>query len=284
MVRRFISAMVVVACAGAYAVAAERATFILTNGERKAGELVSHGGNAANFIDGDLNLGNNGREQPIHIEQVAVIDMVGGTPATAELAKVPASGQAVATRDGNVVPGKFVNIIHGDTLLWEGASGQQTQYALRDVARIYLNPTSARTAFNYNGPAGAAAAVGTTGMNAQSRTIRVDARQAWTDTGVTVNTGDQVAFQASGEILFGRSAGQTATPDGNAEGRSPSYPDPTVPVGALIGRIGTNGKPFAIGMQTQPLPMPASGRLYLGVNDNELGDNSGAFTVIVTKQ
>jgi len=57
-----------------------------------------------------------------------------------------------------------------------------------------------------------------------------------------------------------------------------------VPVGALIGRVGNNGKPFAIGMQTQPLPMPASGRLFLGVNDNELGDNSGAFTVIVTKQ
>ena len=280
--RRFISAMVVMACAGAYALAAERATFILTNGQRKGGELVSHGGNAANFIDGDLNLGNNGREESIHIGQVAVIDIVGGTPSAAELGKVPATGQAVATRDGNVVPGKFVNIVHGDTLLWESATGQQSQYALRDVARVYLNPTSARTAFNYNGPT--ATAVGTSGANAQGRTITVDARQAWTDTGITVNTGDQVSFQASGEIQFGRSAGQSATPDGNTAGRSGNYPDPTVPVGALIGRVGNNGKPFAIGMQTQPLPMPASGRLFLGVNDNELGDNSGAFTVIVTKQ
>ena|SRR5438105_3646692 len=282
MMRRFISAMVVMACAGAYAVAAERATFILTDGQRKGGELVSHGGNAANFIDGDLNLGNNGREESIHIGQVAVIDIVGGTPSAAELGKVPATGQAVATRDGNVVPGKFVNIVHGDTLLWESATGQQSQYALRDVARVYLNPTSARTAFNYNGPT--ATAVGTSGANAQGRTITVDARQAWTDTGITVNTGDQVSFQASGEIQFGRSAGQSATPDGNTAGRSGNYPDPTVPVGALIGRVGNNGKPFAIGMQTQPLPMPASGRLFLGVNDNELGDNSGAFTVIVTKQ
>jgi len=283
MMRRFISAMLVAACAGAYVAAAERATFILTNGERKSGELVFHGGNAANFIDGDLNLGNNGKEEPIHIDQVAVIDIVGGTPSPTELGRVPATGQAVATRDGNVVPGKFVNITHGDTLLWETATGQQTQYALRDVARVYLNPQSARTAFNYNGPT--ATAVGTSGAtNAGSRTITVNANTAWTDTGVTVNTGDRVAFQASGEILFGRSAGQTSTPDGNAAGRSGSYPDPSVPVGALIGRIGNNGKPFAIGSQTQPLPMPASGRLFLGVNDNELGDNSGAFTVIVTKQ
>jgi len=284
MMRRFISAMLVAACAGAYVAAAERATFILTNGERKSGELVYHGGNAANFIDGDLNLGNNGKEEPIHIDQVAVIDIVGGTPSPTELSRVPATGQAVATRDGNVAPGRFVNIVHGDTLLWESASGQQTQYALRDVARVYLNPASARTAFNYTGPT--AAAVGTSGaVNPQGgRTISVDARRGWTDSGITVNTGDQVAFQASGEITFGRSPGQTATPDGNAAGRSGSYPDPTVPVGALIGRVGTNGKPFAIGMQTQPLPMPAAGRLYLGVNDNELGDNSGAFTVVVAKQ
>jgi PA-IL-like protein len=283
MMRRFMSAAALAACVGSYAFAAERATFILTDGSRKSGELVSHGGEGANFIDGDLNLGNNGKEEPIHIGQVAVIDIAGGTPAASELSRVPADGQAVATRDGNVAPGKFVNIVHGDTLLWENAGGQQTQYALRDVARIYLNPTSARTAFNYNGPAGSAAAgaVGTTG--AQGRAIRVDANRGWIDTGLTVNAGDRVSFQASGEIQFGRSPGQTATPDGNASMRSANYPDPSVPVGSLIGRIG-NGKPFAIGTQTQPLGMPASGRLYLGVNDNETADNSGFFSVIVAKQ
>ena len=30
--------------------------------------------------------------------------------------------------------------------------------------------------------------------------------------------------------------------------------------------------------------MPGSGRLLLGVNDNELGDNGGAFSVVVAKQ
>jgi len=30
--------------------------------------------------------------------------------------------------------------------------------------------------------------------------------------------------------------------------------------------------------------MPNDGRLMLGVNDNELGDNSGAFTVTVSKR
>ena len=56
-----------------------------------------------------------------------------------------------------------------------------------------------------------------------------------------------------------------------------------MPVGALLGRIG-NGAPFAIGTQSQALGMPAAGRLMLGVNDNELGDNGGAYTVVITRQ
>jgi hypothetical protein len=281
MVRRFISAAAVVACAASYVLAAERATFILTNGERKSGEVVFHGGHAANFIDGQLNLGDNGKEQSFPIEQVAVIDFSGGAPATAELSNVPASGQSVVMRDGNVVPGHFVNIVRGDTLLWENASGQEQPLAVRDVARVYLNPQAARTVFNYKGPVGTAVA---TSGTMTGRTVQVPANQAWIDTGIDVNVGDKVAFQASGEVTFGRSAGMTAGPDGNGSVHNARYPDPSAPVGALIGRVGQKGKPFGIGSQTQPLPMPASGRLYLGVNDNELGDNSGAFTVVVSKQ
>jgi hypothetical protein len=282
MVRHVISAAAVVACAASYALAAERATFVLTDGERKSGEVVFHGGHAANFIDGQLNLGENGKEQSFPIEQVAVIDFAGGTPSAAELSRVPATGQIVTMRDGNAVPGKFVNIVRGDTLVWENASGQQQEFAVRDIARVYLNPQSARTVFNYTGPVGSPK--GTAGAIPGGRTIPVNANQGWTDTGVDVNAGDHVVFRASGEILIGRSPGQNATPDGNPGFRSPKYPDPTAPGGALIGRVGARGKPFGIGMQTQPLPMPASGRLYLGVNDNELDDNSGAFTVVVAKQ
>jgi hypothetical protein len=283
MVRRLVSAVVVVACAAGYALAAERATFILTNGERKNGEVVFHGGHAANLTDGQLNLGDNGKEQSFPVEQVAVIDFTGGTPATDELAKVPAGGQIVFMRDGNAVPGRFVNIVRGDTLMWENASGQPQQFAVRDVARIYLNPQAARTVYNYNGPA--ATAVGTSGAaTLNGRTVQVNANRPWTDTGIDVNATDKVAFQANGEITFGRSAGMTATPDGNGGFHDARYPDPKVPVGALIGRVGPKGQAFGIGSQTQPLPMPASGRLYLGVNDNDYSDNSGSFTVVVAKQ
>jgi PA-IL-like protein len=283
MIRRSISTVVLVACAAIYTVsAAERATLILTNGERRSGEIVARGENGAAFVDGQLRLVQAGAEQGIPIDQVAVIDFTGGTASPLELSRVAPKpgGQTAIMRSGHAQAGKFVNIIRGDTLLWENDKGQQEQYPLRDVSRVYLNPASARSVFNTERERGPAPS-GTTGQLAGTP-ISVPGNQAWTDTGITVNQGDRVMFQASGEINYGRSPGQTATPDGGAD-RRPNYPDPSVPVGALIGKIG-NSRPFAIGTQTQALVMPASGRLMIGVNDNELADNSGSYTVVVAKQ
>src|SRR5215472_17050991 len=86
--RQFIPAVMLVACAATTAFASnERATFILTNGERATG--------------------------------------AGGHPSAAELQKIPASGQVIVLRSGEAQPGSFVNLVHGDTLLWRNQSGQQ---------------------------------------------------------------------------------------------------------------------------------------------------------------
>jgi hypothetical protein len=47
----------------------------------------------------------------------------------------------------------------------------------------------------------------------------------------------------------------------------------------LIGRI--NNDMFFIGDDTGPIRVRTSGRLYLGVNDDVLTDNSGNFRVVV---
>jgi hypothetical protein len=288
MVRRSISAIVLIASAGLYTLtAAERVTVVLTNGERRSGEVVATGNDSAAFVGGQFRLIENGQEQAIPIEQIAVIDFTGGTPSPLELSRVAPNtgGQTAIMRSGHAQAGKFVNVVRGDTLLWE-SRGQQEQYPIRDVSRVYLNPASARSVYNVERERGGVAVgsgTGTSGTLTGGTTINVPANQAWTDSGITVNSGDRVMFQATGSINYGQSAGQTATPDGGGERRS-NYPDPSVPVGALIGKVGNNGTPFAIGNQRQALSMPASGRLFLGVNDNERGDNSGAFSVIVAKQ
>lgn len=171
-------------------------------------------------------------------------------------------------------------MVGGDTVVSQNQVGQTQQFPIRTVSRIYLIPQSARTAFRYTGATNVSGRSGTFGPGIYRARRREQAR---TDTGLTVNHGDRVAFNASGQIQWGQNATQTATPDGNPTEHRATYPNPTVPVGALLGKIG-NGAPFGIGMQTQPLVMQASARLMLGINDNELGDNRGFFSVVVAKQ
>ena len=61
------------------------------------------------------------------------------------------------------------------------------------------------------------------------------------------------------------------------------YPLQGVPAGALIGRVGS-GAPFAIGTNTAPITMPANGPLMLGINDDVLNDNSGSYSVNLSRE
>src|SRR5207244_7867348 len=118
MVRRFISAVALVASAGMYASASERATFILTDGVRKSGTIIS-------VVGGDLSLGqDNSNDLVFHMDQVAVIDFVGGRPANDEISKVPVSGQYLVMRTGGAQPGTFVNMGGGDSLSWRNDIGE----------------------------------------------------------------------------------------------------------------------------------------------------------------
>ncbi len=113
-------------------------------------------------------------------------------------------------------------------------------------------------------------------------TVRVEANQPWTDTGIVVRAGERIAFNATGTI--GVVAGVETGPAGHAEkpGQA-AFPVSTLPLGGLIGRVG-NGRPFAIGATTTAMPMPGSGRLFLGVNDDHHNDNSGGFDVQIFRR
>ena len=111
--------------------------------------------------------------------------------------------------------------------------------------------------------------------------VHVAANRAWTPTGINVRAGDTLTFSASGQVQLSTDANNVANPDGvQAKPVGPRGSLPGVNVGALIGRIG-NGKPWGLGNQTT-ITAPASGPLYLGVNDDVFTDNSGEFVVNVS--
>ena len=159
---------------------------------------------------------------------------------------------------------------------WSNASFNQ-----RDANRDGI---LSRAEFDRAGGApGTVGALGSQPASAAAQAFRVNGQQRWLDTGITVNAGDIITFQSSGQIQLSDNAQDVANPAGALSHRTaPDAPISGVLAGALIGRIG-GFPPMAIGDQSR-ITAPASGRLYLGVNDDHLPDNRGEFTVTVGVQ
>ena len=153
-------------------------------------------------------------------------------------------------------------------------AGQRNNIPIRDVSRLYLNTQVARSAFF-----GPTVAVGTSGQELPPTAIRIEGTQFWVNSGITVRKGDQVSFNATGNITAypGASAGVAGSPIM----ATANLPLKSAPGASLIGRVG-NGAPFAIGSNPNPITMPAAGQLQVGINDDNVADNTGYFLVAIT--
>jgi hypothetical protein len=247
--------------------AQESVTLTLRSGEKLSAQLVDLGGSG-------FAVRVNGADRQIPTGEVSVIDFAGGSMTDADWSKVP-EGQHIVLKSGETIAGQLYDI-GGTTPLRitvKTASGER-EFSSNEIGRIILSRP--------------ANAVATSGSNANLATpsgagISVSPKQAWTSTGITVRRGEIVTFNASGEVQLSTDSNDVATAFGSKSGRkATNAPLPNVLAGALIGRIGTNGQPFAIGSGVS-VPMPAAGQLFLGVNDDGFGDNQGEFRVDITR-
>jgi Ca2+-binding EF-hand superfamily protein len=148
---------------------------------------------------------------------------------------------------------------------------QEWHYSLGSFTRIDRNNDGriTRAEFESAGPLG-------TGTSAR---VNVNGFDRWTDTGIYVRMGEEVSFSATGRIQFSGGADSAVEWRGAPDGRkSASAPVPDLPIGHLIARIGNSGAMSAAGV----IRAPQAGRLYLGINDDVMTDNSGSFQVTVT--
>ena len=114
----------------------------------------------------------------------------------------------------------------------------------------------------------------------RERVASVDSRTQWTDTGVDVRIGQELLFTAEGQVRWGPNRRDGAAGERNSPS-NPGRPMPNRNAAALIGKVGVNGDPFFIGDDREPIRVRGSGRLFLGLNDDYLQDNSGSLRVTI---
>lgn len=184
---------------------------------------------------------------------------------------------------------------------WTGGSGPPPWRAIlaarpahaRLRARLRLPPV-------YNGAApfahrggrvrSVAAAHANSGSSSINATLQVPALTPWNDTGIDLATSQAIHITAGGAANVAPNA--PFPPTGGPYGAAPStchyysgqclfFVAPGLKIWALVARIGANGTPFEVDAN-KVFSVPAGGRLYLGINDDNFADNSGAWTATVT--
>ena len=134
---------------------------------------------------------------------------------------------------------------------------------------------------NQNGAAGNPAPGAANRRQVNAQVVDIDSRQQWVNTGIYIEPGDVVTFDAEGSATLSNNGNDVASPDGARSGRrADAAPLSNQPAGALIGRIG-NSATFMIG-SNQVMRANETGELLLGVNDDHTPDNRGVFRVRVS--
>jgi hypothetical protein len=267
----------------AIAAADERVTALLRNGERVSGRFDGFTNGLVHIDVSDTD------ERKIPVGDVVVLDLVGGAqglPET-ELREARGDDHVLLLKGGSATKGRLVSIEGSardkgnpqpTTVIFRTSSGEERRVRLTEVGRLYLGRYPGGPDSTSTNPANPST------LPAQNGQVNVAANQRWVSTGITVAAGQQVSFNASGEVQLSSDGADIATTAGSKIGRRASgAPIPGDLAGALIGRVG-NGRVFGIGNQAGPLAMPDDGMLFLGVNDDNLDDNRGNFVVTITAQ
>jgi hypothetical protein len=281
MFRRILALTILTAAvAGTAAIAQYPVTFLMRNGERNVGNLTYKGA-------ADYTL--NGRD--VSARDVAVIAFVPNDPSPQEVNRIPTvdnnpnelERHVFVTRDGQMTFGKLYRFSpDGRTITYDRREGGRVDVPADQMARIYINPAAARVVYGpilaaLGGPSTQPGSVGTSGA-----TVTVPGNQQWTPTGFVVRRGETIRVNAGGEVNWSGEAADRAIPAGALSRRkSGAPPVGEAPGGALVGRV-DNGNPFLIGSQGS-VRMPANGQLFLGSNDDVVADNTGQFTVTLSR-
>lgn len=187
-------------------------------------------------------------------------------------------------RDGRRVQGQLVGV-RGDEVEFEGQRGffggrERQRYDRRDVLRIEFDGDDRGDRFDRGDRDDDRRDVRARPSGMRERSVSVDSWVPWSDSGIEVRAGQMVYFTASGRVRWGPNRQDGPAGEHNSP-RNDARPIPGRPAAGLLGRVGDSTDVFFIGDDEGPIRMRSSGRLFLGVNDDYLKDNTGSFRVTV---
>lgn len=110
--------------------------------------------------------------------------------------------------------------------------------------------------------------------------VRADnAANGWTDSGLMVRRGQRLRVSAQGRVNLG--GGIFSTPTGLPRQTDRDKLMHDQPTGGLIAVIGDDNDEFIFIGASREFTAQRDGRLFLGINEGNLNDNSGAYEVTV---
>ena len=233
---------------------------------------------------------------------------------------VPALADTIRLKDGSVIRGQIVSFKNEQftILVGSGARGRKSQITvyMEDVDSIEFDtggntsgPTNESSNNSsqpmYQPPATQPAnnqptntnssyqPPPTTNPNTSSNTssnnpaffqINVRVRgdnqsNGWTNSGLVVRRGQRLRISASGRVSIGTN--RFATPDGLANITDRDKLMRNQPTGGLIAVIGDDNDDFIFIGRGHDFVAQRDGVLFLGVNEGNLSDNTGAFDVVI---
>lgn len=222
-----------------------------------------------------------------------------------------AFGDTIRLKDGSIIKGKIVSFGDGrfTVLISDGARRRQLNYLVSEIESISFDTDSA-TATVKTVPSNNNSTVITVGQNnspkpsppAQTvppkvntappvtttattpkpievgvKVLADNTANGWTNSGWVVKKGQKIRITGAGRVSLG--GGRYATPGGISSLPDASKLMPKEATGGLIAVIGDNNNDFIFIGDSLEFTATKDGALFLGINEGNLDDNSGAFDI-----
>ena len=221
---------------------------------------------------------------------------------------LPALADTIRLKDGSILHGQVVGFKDQQftILLGSGTRGRKSRITvyMEDVESIEFDSTggannasntsddTSNTQPSYQPPASTQPTYQPPPTNTQPPAnsnptffpinVRVrsdNSNNGWTNSGLVVRRGQRLRINASGRVNLGNN--RYATPDGLSNIADRDKLMRNQPTGGLIAVIGDDNDDFIFIGRSRDFIVQRDGVLFLGVNEGNLSDNSGAFDVVI---